>query len=106
MSVEARLDIRQKVATLTLTGEADSESAPRIAAILDGLADLQLHRLELDLSDLSYLSSAGLRCVVFAHQRLGRSVEIVVVNASAQVAETIRLTGFDRSITMRQDMSG
>src|SRR4051812_8946146 len=101
MSLEARLDVRQGVAALTLAGEADSDAAPRIGLLLDGLADQQLNRLELDLSALTYLSSAGLRCLVFAHQRLGRSVEIVIANASAEVAETIRLTGFDRSVTMR-----
>lgn len=102
MSLEVTRSVRQGVATLTLSGDADSSAADRISESIDGLSGLPLHKLVLELSGLTYLSSAGLRCLVFAHQKLGRSVEIVIANASEEVAQTIRLTGFHTSVTMSQ----
>jgi anti-anti-sigma regulatory factor len=39
---------------------------------------------------------------VFAHQKMGREAQIVLVGVRPEVAETIRLTGFDRSIVMQE----
>jgi anti-anti-sigma factor len=50
------------------------------------------------------MSSAGLRCLVFAHQKLGRAVEIVLVGTQPAVAETISMTGFDRSVIMQDPL--
>jgi anti-sigma B factor antagonist len=41
---------------------------------------------------------------VFAHQKLGRGVEIVIANAAEDVLQTIKLTGFDRSVTIRRQL--
>ncbi len=105
MTLDVSLTVRNSTARLTLAGEADSTAAPHLATVLDGLSSEHLLRLELDLSDLTYLSSAGLRCLVFAHQLLGRSVEIVVINPSDEVRRTIELTGFDRSLTVRRELN-
>jgi anti-anti-sigma factor len=48
------------------------------------------------------MSSAGLRCLVFAHQKMADDVRITVVGVQAQVAETIRLVGFDHSIDLQE----
>lgn len=100
MSFEAKLQIEDKVATIRLTGELDATSAPRFNDVIIELAKNELTRLVLLAEHLSYMSSAGLRCLVFAHQKLPRDSEIVLVGAQPDVAETIRLTGFDRSILM------
>jgi anti-anti-sigma factor len=100
MSFEAKLQIADKVATIRLAGELDATSAPRFNDVIIDAAKNGLTRLVLLAHNLSYMSSAGLRCLVFAHQKLPRGSEIVLVGAQPDVAETIRLTGFDRSIIM------
>jgi anti-anti-sigma factor len=100
MSLTIGVSVEDGIATLVLTGEADTESAPDLEGTIRDVSRGPLSRLVLDVAGLTYLSSAGLRCLVYAHQRLGRGVRIVLVGANAEVAETIRLTGFDRSITM------
>ncbi|WP_089156442.1 STAS domain-containing protein [Micromonospora sp. NBS 11-29] len=86
--------------TIVLAGEADSRSAPALYDTIRRLDTATVTRLVLDVERLTYLSSAGLRCLVYAHQQLGRGVRIVITGATAEVAETIRLTGFDHSVTM------
>ena len=98
MSLDARMTIEAGVATLVLAGEADAESAPELHRLVTDATRSSLRQLTLDLTGLTYLSSTGLRCLVYAHQRLGRGVRIVLVGANDEVAETIRLTGFDRQL--------
>src|SRR5947209_16107802 len=100
MSLDTRLTIEDGVATVVLAGEADSASAPALNRVLTAATRDPLRRLVLDVTELTYLSSAGLRCLVYAHQRLGRGVRIVLVGLRDEVAETIRLTGFDGGVSM------
>ena len=65
-------------------------------------AEQEVSRLILLMQTLAYMSSAGLRCLVFAHQKMPAGTEIVLVGTQPEVAETIRLTGFDRSVVMQE----
>jgi len=105
MSLHTRMDHEDGVVTIRLTGEVDSRSAHQLNELVITAADTNPNRLVLLAEDLTYLSSAGLRCLVFAHQKMGPGVEIVLVGAQADVAATIRMTGFHRSIVM-QDAQG
>lgn len=105
MSFQGKMHAENGVVTIRLVGEVDSRSAHRLNELIIGAADKNPDRLVLLAEDLTYLSSAGLRCLVFAHQKMGRGVEIVLVGTRPEVAETIKLTGFDRSIVM-QDAVG
>ena len=104
MTFDAKMDVDGGVVTLTLAGEADSRAAPKLNELVIHAAEVPPTRLVLIMHDLTFLSSAGLRCLVFAHQRLGQGAEIVLVGARPEVAETIRLTGFDRSVIMQEQV--
>jgi anti-anti-sigma factor len=86
---------------MRLVGDLDSKSAPTLNKLITEIAEQPVRRLVLLVNELAYLSSAGLRCLVFAHQKMGRGVDIVLVGAQPEVVETIRLTGFDRSVIMQ-----
>lgn len=106
MSFDAKLLVEDSVATIWLSGELDASSAPRFNDLITDAAKHVLTRLVLLAENLSYMSSAGVRCLVFAQQKLYRGTAIVLVGAQPDVAETIRLTGFDRSITMEEAAGG
>ena len=105
MAFHAKLDLEDATATVRLGGELDSRSAPELNELIAEVVRSKVRRLVLLVEELTYLSSAGLRCLVFAHQKLGRGTDIVLVGTRPEVAETIRLTGFDRAIVM-QDPAG
>ena len=100
MSLDTTLTIEDGVATIILHGEADAVSAPALNRVVTAAIAAPLRDLVVDCTGLTYLSSAGLRCLVYAHQRLGRGVRIVLVGLRDEVAETIRLTGFDGGVSM------
>lgn len=109
MSLTVRMEAREyrdgTVVTLALTGEADGAS---VGVLDESIARAErehrqtMDELRIDLTELSYISSAGLRSLVVAHQRLGRAVRIVLTGASAEVAETIRLTGFHNAVVLEE----
>lgn len=102
MTFDAHMLVEDGVATIRLSGELDARSAPRFNDLIIDAARYELSRLVLLAGSLSYMSSAGLRCLVFAHQKMPRGVRILLVGARPEVAETIRLTGFDRSIVLQE----
>lgn len=99
MSLDAHLQLADGVATIRLSGELDGRSAPEFNELIIEAAQHDLIKLVLLADKLSYMSSAGIRCLVFAHQKMPE-VEIVFSGAQPDVAETIRLTGFDRSLVL------
>jgi anti-anti-sigma factor len=60
---------RSNPPTIVLTGRLDSDTAPQLDEILNRvLAEGGLSRLVFDLSQLEYLSSAGIRCFIRARK--------------------------------------
>jgi len=102
MNFSAKMHFGDDTATLRLVGELDRTAAPRLNELISQAAEQEVKRLVLLMEQLTYMSSAGLRCLVFAHQKMPRGVDIVLVGTRPEVAETIKLTGFDRSITMQE----
>jgi anti-sigma B factor antagonist len=87
-------DVRGDVAVVTLDGRLDSRTAP---AVQEDLGELVLRHplVLLDLTPLSYMSSAGLRVLLLAYrqaQRLG--AHLVLVADPGPVREVMRATGF------------
>ncbi|NUR92829.1 MAG: anti-sigma factor antagonist [Nonomuraea sp.] len=101
MSFTLKLNVEGDTATIRLVGELDGRSAPELNEAVGQAVDLRVAKLVLLLDELTYMSSAGVRCLVFAHQKLPRGSEITLVGTQPEVADTIRLTGFDRSIVMQ-----
>lgn len=104
MSLITKMDVGQDEVTIRLIGELDGRTAPEFNDLIVEAAKPGLHRLVLLVSELTYMSSAGLRCLVFAHQKMERGAEIVLVGTRAEVADTIKMTGFDQSVTMLESV--
>jgi anti-anti-sigma factor len=102
MAFDAKLQIVDGVATIRLVGELDARSAPRFNELISEAASSGISQLVLIANNLTYMSSAGLRCLVFAHQKMPDTVRIIFVGAQPEVAETIRLVGFDHSIVLQE----
>ena len=77
---------------LFLTGRVTSANAAEIEqAAKEALADYAGKKLTIDLADLEYLSSAGLRVLLRLRKQYS---EMEIINASSDVYEIFEMTGF------------
>ena len=83
-----------KTLYLTLAGHLDTLSAPQLEAELKSSLD-GADSLVLDLADLDYISSAGLRVLLSAHKRMSGKGGMKVRNVNEVVQEVFSVTGFD-----------
>jgi anti-anti-sigma factor len=100
MAFEATLVVNGSTATIALSGELDASVAGDFRNKIEEAAAQRVDKLVLMMDRLEYMSSAGLRTLVFAKQKMGQGVQIYVVGATEAVAEPIRQTGFHYSVLM------
>src|SRR5689334_8427293 len=98
MAFNASLRRNGGTALITLEGDLDTQTAPVFQGEVERAADGGLEQLVLDMTNLNYLSSAGLRGLVFARQKMADEVQIVLVGVNESVEQTIRLVGFHQSV--------
>ena len=79
------------LARLALVGSLDSETAPELEKALAGI-DSKVPLIVLDLKDLSYISSAGLRVIFAAHKKQGaKGGEVLLTNMSPGVKKVFEI---------------
>jgi anti-anti-sigma factor len=100
MALKITSYFKNGVAYVGLDGELDASVAGEFKSAVEQMASHQPHQLILDLAKLSFMASAGLRVLVFAKQKMGANVEIVLAGAHDAVMETITMTGFHHSVTL------
>ena len=85
--------------TIALEGRLDTTTAPdlekELKTCLDGITDLTL-----DMTNLDYISSAGLRVLLTAHKAMMKQGQMKVTNASDIVREVFDVTGFSDILTI------
>lgn len=84
--------VENGVLTVALSGHIDSSNAPAAEAEIMALRETHPHTdMVLDLQELAYISSAGLRIVL----RLRKlEPQLKLINASSEVYEILDMTGF------------
>ena len=78
---------------IALEGRLDTTTAPELEAELKTCLD-GITALTLDLTNLDYISSAGLRVLLSAHKTMMKQGQMKVTNASEIVREVFDVTGF------------
>jgi anti-anti-sigma factor len=89
-----------KTMLITLEGELDARHAATFLEEVDLAADGEIEQLVLEMTNLSYLSSAGLRGLIFARQKMTDNARLVLVGVTDAVEQTIRLVGFHHSVVL------
>jgi|AntAceMinimDraft_5_1070358.scaffolds.fasta_scaffold333312_1 anti-anti-sigma factor len=89
-----------KVATIKLTGELDSLSARLFQKEIEKVAVDSPKDLVLDMEDLSFMASAGLRVLIFSKQKIGPTLNIYLVKPQESIVDTLDKTGLMHSVTV------
>lgn len=80
-------------ATITIAGKLSVATSPELETAVRGLPE-SIANVEMDLTDLEYISSAGLRVLV-ATEKLcaSRSGKMRLLHPNAEVSEVFEMTG-------------
>ena len=85
--------------TLALEGRLDTVTSPdlekELKAVVDGIDSLTL-----DFAKLDYISSAGLRVLLWAHKAMSSKKGMKVEHVSEIVKEVLDVTGFSDILTL------
>jgi anti-sigma B factor antagonist len=83
------------VVVVTLRGELDGNSAPAAQAQILPLAAEDDAKIILDMEQVGYMSSAGLRMLLVLYRNIvGQGGTVVLVGLSDELRDTMELTGF------------
>ncbi len=99
MSLHIKAQVK-KVAFITLEGEVDSLSAREFQKEIERLAVEGPDELVLLVEKLEFISSAGLRVLIFAKQKMGTHLAVYIVKAPESVVETLEKTGLHHSFNI------
>ncbi len=83
----------EKQLTIGLTGRLDTSTAPQLEQELQESLE-GVEELIFDLSRLEYISSAGLRVLLYAQKVMNRQGSMVVRHANEMIQEVFEITGF------------
>lgn len=88
--------------TVALSGRLDAVTALELdkdlSASLNGVDDLTI-----DLADLEYISSAGLRTLLKLQKRMDKQGAMRIKNVRENVREVLDMTGFSSHLTFAED---
>lgn len=94
--VDIQVSAQDAVTLVEASGRIDSMTANEFGAALINVIDEGAARIVLDLSQVDYMSSAGLRELVAALKRVKRiSGDMRIANPSPRVSEIMEMAGLD-----------
>ena len=87
---------------VTVSGRIDSSTAPELEDLLLGLIQRGKKNIVVNLQEVTFISSAGLKAVLSALMRVRKmrpSGEVVISEITSELKESFVLVGFDRLFT-------
>jgi anti-sigma B factor antagonist len=100
--LEITLQYLEATVVLHAAGRVDSNTAPQLQEPLLRAAEAPTGAMELNLAEVSYMSSAGLRVLVLAAKALQKRGErLKLVNVPLQIYNVLNLAGFTTFIDIK-----
>ena len=85
--------------TMKLGGRLDTTTAPELEKAFEENMDVSKD-LILDMKELEYISSAGLRVLLAAQKKMNQSGKMKLTGVSDEVMEVFEITGFSDILTI------
>ena len=82
-----------ELVTLEITGRLDTTTAPNLEAVINEISE-DTKELVFDMAELEYISSAGIRVLLWAYKKMNQSGGIMrIEKANDIVLEVFEMTG-------------
>lgn len=98
MGIKLNTEFSENTAKLTIEGDVDTTTAPLLMKEVEKITSNKPNKLVIYAEELNFMSSAGLRVIIFAKQKLGAEASIYLVKPQEQIVDTLKKTGFHLSV--------
>ncbi len=106
MESKISLTTASGTATIELLGRVDAVNAPALSDELKKLVGQPVQKIVFMMKDLEYISSAGLRAIIFAKQKIGETTEVFLIAPQPTVLEVMKMSGMDSFVTIQDSFNG
>jgi anti-sigma B factor antagonist len=101
--VEIIKNVIDDVCEIKLVGRLDTTTAPELETALKEVLEASTKNLQIDLEQLDYISSAGLRVLLFAQKGISSlEGEMLIKNVKPEIMEVFEITGFSDILTIEK----
>jgi len=105
MDLSLNVSEREGWAILSVGGEVDVATAPRLREQLIDLVNGGQHRIVVDLSDVEFLDSTGLGVLVGALKRVRtQDGDLALVCTESRILKVFEITGLTKVFTMYESV--
>lgn len=98
------VSVHDGATVLAVVGEVDLATAPALENAIDSTLSGKPGALVIDLSEVSFLASAGMAALVAAHQRAG-STRIAVVADGPATSRQLKMTNLDQVFALHATLA-
>ncbi len=91
---------RDGAAVVSIGGEIDLSTAPAFEAAIAQALEVSPTLLAIELSEVTFMASVGLRILAATNEKVGESIRIAVVANSPAASRPIQLTGLDTVVAL------
>ncbi len=99
-AISTSVDRRDGITVLLVDGVVDLATSPPLEELLSELIEEGPAALVIDLTDVSFLASVGLRILAETHERVGGTGKFAVVATGPVTARPIQLTKLDEFLAL------
>jgi anti-sigma B factor antagonist len=85
---------------VSVGGEIDLSTAPAFEAAIIGALDDDPPVVVIELSEVSFMASVGLRILAAAHEKVSKSAQLAIVANNPATSRPIELTGLDKVMSL------
>ncbi len=96
MDLSLELDSGAGVPIVAVRGEIDALTAPKLGERLQEVADEGHKDVQVDLSEVSYMDSEGIKVLIRLRNTLGEDGEVTISGASGAVLRVLQISGLPK----------
>lgn len=93
------MEQRETAVTLHISGRLDTTTAPELEKAVNALPD-DVNELTLDMAEVTYISSAGLRVLLGAQKKMNKIGAMQLTDVCEAVMDVLEITGFADILTI------
>ncbi|HEX2525902.1 MAG TPA: STAS domain-containing protein [Geminicoccus sp.] len=96
--------LQDGIMVVAATGDLNATSCNQVETELTAQADAGHRWIVLDLGEVRYVSSAGLRVFLVSARKLAKAGAFVLARPTPSVAQILKMTGFDRIVQVEPSL--